>query len=1339
MDPHLTGVTVMYRRGIATGWLEIYTGILFAILSSYVYSNDTVYLDNQSTRYDLGEHIEWIENHDGRITLDDLIQNKYKGEFRHLRDGGPGLGFTNTDYWLKFSITNNSTNREWILDQRYADTHYLELYVVDEQSHIIKEVHTGNLRPLSTRDIPHRRLLFDITTEQGKKTNIYVHYKSEAPIHIDMVLWEKLRFIASDNRETMTFGVLYGWFTLFILVNILQLVIFKRPEHLSSLIFISLCGASLSFYDGNAQLFFGSSVSHLAIYGLPVLFCFSIASLSHYSSTALIGKKNTLQRRICNIVFYSWIALAAAEFVLPYRIGLILMLTHFFITNSYFIFLGFSSWASRSYQSKLILLAASCLYIFLVLGVLFQTHQIQSPQFLEYGIQIGCALFIIFVAFSSVIHLRWMHNTHSESSEALASSETTFKAFLQQTSNLTIVLTPQGNILKSNRSALVYEDFKLEEVIGKPLWEVSKFSLESENKIRTQNSIKAARLGRHSRFELNPVSENEPIYEINFWPFYDENHVVSAILSEAKNITEFKNAKQKLDDIAFSLSEKIGDKFFEHLVKQLAKLIKVNYVCIGSVDVENPDSIHIIAQHANGQLEKYLTYETKFSPFGHIFEKKARFEHSGIQAQHPAFDLFADSKIESYLGIPLVDSKNAIIGLLALFDEDPIEDIEKINETLRIFITRAEAELERKISDIELEKTKQKLVIHTQNTPLALIELDNELKITNWNNSAYITFGHSKESAIGKLAVDLLTDTNKINFDESWLSMMSNRNGHFSRILNITSSGQEIVCDWYNTLLIDDDGEMIGVAALIVNVTAEHEAIKALRYKEQEQDEILDFMVDAVITIGETGVIETFNQAAVNMFGFSQAEVIGQDVSILMPEDIANQHGQFLKNYSISEVSNVIGMSRELVAKRKDDSQFPIRLTIAELPLANSRRRFIATGLDLTLIKQQEEQLQRSQKMDALGKLTGGVAHDFNNLLGVIMGYGDLLKSLLDDQPKLARYSEEILRACERGASMTKKLLTFSRQHLPNAESCCINTTLDEGRNVLERVLTARIHIHYDLDVDLHSVFIDINDFEDALLNLCINAMHAMNDKGDIDITTRNITLNEADASTLQLQAGEHAILSISDKGHGIDKQTLARIFDPFFSTKGEGGTGLGLSQVYGFVERSEGKIRVTSEPGEGTTFALYFPRYIDKRIPTTMSEFMPKTDTRGNETILLVDDEHSLLTVTKETLSRNGYHVMTAESGKLALDILSKHSVDIMISDVIMPEMDGYQLASKVKESNADIKILLASGFTENRHLIKDNEVHNFPIIHKPYESSVLLRRVRSLADAAQILSRER
>lgn len=1323
----------MYRKCRAAGWLKIYTGVLFALFSPYGYSSDTLYLDNHSRQYDLGEYIEWIENHDGSVTLDDLIQNKYKAKFTPVKDDAPGLGFTNTDYWLKFSIVNDSTNREWILDQRYANTHYLDLYVLDEQHHVIKKVHTGNLRSQSSRDIPHRRLLFNIVAEQGKRTQLFIHYKSEAPIHIDMILWEKSRFIASDNKETMTFGVLYGWLSLFILVNILQLVVFRRPEHFSSLMFISLCGAALSFYDGNAQLLFAPSVSHLAIFGLPVLFCLSIASLSHYWSTALFEQENPRRRFIYNSLFYSWIALAAAQFLLPYRIGLIVMLTHFFLTNSYFIAIGVSGWVSRSYQSKLILVAASCLYVFLILGILYQTHQVPGPKFLEYSIQIGFGIFIVIVAFSSIIHLRWMQNTHSESREALASSEATFNAFLAQTANLTVVLTPQGEILKCNRSALMYEGFKLEDVVHKPLWEVSKFSLECENKIRTQNAIKAARLGNHSRFELNPASDNEPIYEMNFWPFYNESHEVTAILSEAKNITEFKNAKQKLDYIAIGVSEKIGDKFFEYLVRQLAKLIKVDYVCIGSADVNNTKTIQIIAQQANGKLEKHLTYETKLSPFGHIFEKKARFEPSGIQSQYPAFDLFSNSKIESYLGIPLVDSRNKLIGVLALFDEDPIEDIEKINGTLRIFITRAEAELERKLADVELKNAKEKLVLHTQNTPLALIELDNELNITNWNNSAYVTFGHSKEEAVGKPAVDFLTDTNKINFDDSWLSMMSNRNGHFSRILNITSSGQEIVCDWYNTLLIDDNGEMIGVAALIVNVTAEHEAIKALRYKEQEQDEILDFMVDAVITIDESGVIETFNNSAVNMFGFSQAEVMGQDVSILMPEGIASKHGQYIKDYSISEVSSIIGISRELTAKRKDGSQFPIRLTIAELPLANSRRRFIATGLDLTIIKQQEEQLQRSQKMDALGKLTGGVAHDFNNLLGVIMGYGDLLKGLLDDHPKLIRYSDEILRACERGASMTKKLLAFSRQQLPNAQSICINSILDDGRNVLERVLTARIHIYYDLDIDLHTVYIDKNDFEDALLNLCINAMHAMSDKGEIHITTRNITLNEAEASTLQLEPGEYAMLSIRDKGHGIDKQTLARIFDPFFSTKGEGGTGLGLSQVYGFVERGDGKIRVTSEPGEGTTFTLYFPHYIDKPAPITVSDFMPMVCTRGDETILLVDDEPALLTVTKEALSRNGYHVITAESGKLALDILSKQSVDIMISDVIMPEMDGYQLASKVKESNPDIKILLASGFTENRHLIKDNEAHNFSIMHKPYESSALLHRVRSLVDAAK------
>ncbi len=251
-----------------------------------------------------------------------------------------------------------------------------------------------------------------------------------------------------------------------------------------------------------------------------------------------------------------------------------------------------------------------------------------------------------------------------------------------------------------------------------------------------------------------------------------------------------------------------------------------------------------------------------------------------------------------------------------------------------------------------------------------------------------------------------------------------------------------------------------------------------------------------------------------------------------------------------------------------------------------------SNNMDITERRQAEEGLRRSQKMDALGKLTGGIAHDFNNMLGIILGYADLLQEALSDQPKLKKYAHEIHHASERGAKLTKKLLAFTRQKISEADMLNLNTLLQDEKHLLEKTLTARIKLVLILAENLWPVWLDSNDLEDAILNMSINAMHAIDGNGQITLQTSNEQINVTDAKLLDLEPGDYVLLNITDTGGGMNDATKEIIFDPFYSTKGENGTGLGLSQVYGFMQRSNGEIKVYSELGHGTQFALYFPRY---------------------------------------------------------------------------------------------------------------------------------------------------
>ncbi len=388
------------------------------------------------------------------------------------------------------------------------------------------------------------------------------------------------------------------------------------------------------------------------------------------------------------------------------------------------------------------------------------------------------------------------------------------------------------------------------------------------------------------------------------------------------------------------------------------------------------------------------------------------------------------------------------------------------------------------------------------------------------------------------------------------------------------------------------------------------------------------------------------------------------------------------------------------------------------------------TVQDITEQTQLEETLRRTQKMDALGKLTGGIAHDYNNMLGVILGYTELLENELGNQPTLMTYAHRIQHAAERGTRLTKKLLAFSRQKAPDAELVSINTLLQEEQHMLEKTLTARIHLTLDLADNLWPVWLDNNDLEDSIINMCINAMHAMETEGELIFRTSNEKLNEINASMLNLETGDYVLLSITDTGTGMDEATRDNIFDPFYTTKGEQGTGLGLSQVYGFVARSNGAISVCSEPGRGSCFSLYFPR---SRKTQTTTQVLASNNARhpgGNETLLVVDDEPALLELAQNLLTTQGYRVLTANNGTQALKILNKEAVDLVISDVIMPNMNGYQLAAEVQQRYPHIKLQMVSGFSDDHHTdIIDGTLHQ-NMLYKPYTSSALLACVRTLLD---------
>lgn len=384
--------------------------------------------------------------------------------------------------------------------------------------------------------------------------------------------------------------------------------------------------------------------------------------------------------------------------------------------------------------------------------------------------------------------------------------------------------------------------------------------------------------------------------------------------------------------------------------------------------------------------------------------------------------------------------------------------------------------------------------------------------------------------------------------------------------------------------------------------------------------------------------------------------------------------------------------------------------------------------IDITYKKQHEKLLNRTQKNDSLGQLTGGIAHDYNNVLGVVIGYSDILKAQLKEQPMLLNFADQINQAGNRGAQLTHKLLSFSRQTPDSSQQSNINSLIKNNKDVLRKTLLS-VELKLNLNDDISQVDIDRNSFEDALLNMAINSMHAMPQGGVLTLSTSEVKLSKEQARSFNVSQGKYVQLSIEDNGEGMSNVVQNKIFDPFFSTKGDQGSGLGLAQVYGFMKSSMGAINVYSTLEEGTRFLLYFP------IPTDTNKEKSIKDNKkenlrvqGNESILVVDDEPQLRTLIQEILTAKGYRVLTATNGIDALEVLDKNAIDLMLSDIIMPKMNGYLLVEKAQKLYPQLKILLASGFQGNQ---ADNKLKlDEAIIEKPYENEFLLRRIRRCLD---------
>ncbi len=516
----------------------------------------------------------------------------------------------------------------------------------------------------------------------------------------------------------------------------------------------------------------------------------------------------------------------------------------------------------------------------------------------------------------------------------------------------------------------------------------------------------------------------------------------------------------------------------------------------------------------------------------------------------------------------------------------------------------------------------------------------------------------------------------------------------------------------------------------------------------------MDAGLDAMVCVDRDGRIVLVNGQTERLFGYRREELVGQPVEILVPDQVRGQHPVHRAGYAADPRPRPMGADLQPAGRRRDGSTFPAEVSLAAMGtgeglLVTAVIRDVTGRLEIAAERERlgiqaerdelERHLHQSQRLESLGQLAGGVAHDFNNLLGVISNYAAFVGEEVARQPPDERWQAvrddigQVQRAAERAAGLTHQLLAFARQETIQPRVLNLNDVVQSVEQLLIRTLGEHIELIADLTADLPSVLADQGQIEQVLVNLAVNARDAMPRGGKLIIQTARTSIDDT-AYQGELPPGQYVALKVSDTGTGIPKDVLDRVFEPFFSTKpkGEGeGTGLGLATVYGIITQAGGHVRIYSEPGLGTSLTALLPVTEQDIAPATPPPAPPQHG--QGQTVLVVEDEAAIREVTRRILARNGYRVVAAASGHEALDVLATQleHIDVLLTDVIMPRMQGKEFADKVRIMQPAARVVFMSGYTQGLLAAQGVLEPGNHLIEKLFSEAALLTKLHEILTA--------
>ncbi len=618
--------------------------------------------------------------------------------------------------------------------------------------------------------------------------------------------------------------------------------------------------------------------------------------------------------------------------------------------------------------------------------------------------------------------------------------------------------------------------------------------------------------------------------------------------------------------------------------------------------------------------------------------------------------------------------------------------------------------------------------------PDAIVGVDESGQIVLVNSQTETLFGYAREDLLGELVEVLVPVRFRAAHPKHRAAYFAEPRtrpmGAGLDLYGLRRDGSEFPAEISLSSIETESGRL--ATAAIRDVT-QHRAA------ERKFEQFLEFAPDAIVGISSDGSIALVNQQTESLFGYRREELIGQSIEILIPRRFREAHPGYRERYFEEPRTRAMGAGVELFAVRKDGTELPVEISLSSIEtedgiLATAAVRDISDRAESERERALQEQLDQSRRLESVGQLAGGIAHDFNNILGVIMNYAEFVNDELPSGSKTSEDVEEIRRAAERAAALTRQLLIFSRREVVQPELLDLRKVVSQLENLLHRALGERVELQTRFAEDVAAVEADPGQIEQVLVNLAVNARDAMPDGGRLLIEVENAELDEEYAYMHpNTKEGSYVRLKVSDTGIGMDGETIERAFEPFFTTKGKGeGTGLGLATVYGIVTGASGRVDIYSEPGMGTTIKVHLPA--SSAAPSPGRDGAKERPEGNGEVVLVVEDEADVRRMAERILSKGGYSVIGTSGGEEALEVCRRagQTIDLLLTDVIMPGMLGTELVEQVKPIRPGVGVIFMSGYSHDVLAPQAlAEQGGTAFVEKPFSSSVLLQVVRGLLDA--------